>query len=123
MEFRIEFSGDYCLATTTGDANAEGFSELLNSVFTHGSWRPGKSLVVDHSALIADALTSDDIKRMADRSVRNHSMSEIAMHAIIAPRDLQFGLGRMWMSYVEYESKAAINVFRTRKEAINWVSA
>jgi len=124
MKFMIEFIENYCLVTTTGIAKAETFNELLDAVLLHERWLPGKPLITDNSDLITDALTNDDIRQMAVSTGKKHSLTTLPMRfAIVAPQDLQYGLSRMLTTYLADKSKAATNVFRTREEAIYWVSS
>ena len=42
--------------------------------------------------------------------------------AFFAPRDLNFGVARMWQSLTEsYKREVALGVFRTEEEAMEWL--
>jgi len=52
---------------------------------------------------------------------RTEKRKEIKV-AIIANKDIDFGLGRMYAAYIEMEDIGVnISVFRTRSEALKWL--
>lgn len=123
MEFRIEFRGSYFLATTSGVARVEGFGELLDTMFRHEEWKPGYSFVADHSDLDVGHLDTDDIRKIALGGLERRAKAGVARHAVVAPRDIAYGLSRMWLAYVDEGDGVASSIFRSREEAIAWVSA
>src|SRR5262249_19106937 len=75
-----------------------------------------------------------DVEHVADASptgmVRLATLSAgMAVHApatrfaIVAPRDFEFGLGRMYGAHREMDSRSTkrVGVFRTRPEALEWL--
>jgi len=52
---------------------------------------------------------------------RTEKRKEIKL-AIIAKKDIDFGMGRMYAAYIEMEDIGVnISVFRTQSEALNWL--
>ena len=47
----------------------------------------------------------------------------LSRFAIVAPRDFEFGLGRMYEAHREQDSRSTkrVGVFRTREEALAWL--
>ena len=122
MDFCIEFCEKYHLITTSGEAEVERWDELLGAIFDHEKWNSGGSIVMDHSDLAISQVTTDDIRRIANMAKRRGSEEGVVRHAVVGPRDLTFGLGRMWQAYVGEDTHVSTAVFRTRAEAIKWVS-
>jgi len=122
MEFEIDFRANYFLVTTSGVAKAERFGELLNGIFKHENWKPGGSFITDHSDLDVSLLTLDDVKQIALVARERRSKFGVAKHAVVAPRDLTFGLSRMWSAYVGDETEVVSAIFRSLEEAVEWVS-
>jgi hypothetical protein len=63
-------------------------------------------------------LTSAQLKEIADYSkIKFSAPSSVA---IVAPKDLAFGLSRMYEIYRE-QPQIALKVFRTREDALAWL--
>ena len=123
MEFEIEFRRNYFLVVTSGVAEVKGFGELLNALFEHENWRPGGSFISDHSSLDVSQLDAEAVKTIASIARERRSRFGVAKHAVVAPRDLTYGLSRMWATHVGEETDVVSAIFRSREEAVAWVSA
>ena len=123
MEYKIEFRRNYFLALTSGVAEVKGFGEVLNAIFEHESWKPGGSFVTDHSGLDVSLIGAEDVRVIASVAREQRSKFGVAKHAVVAPQDLTYGLTRMWSAHIGDETEVATAVFRSRKEAVEWVSA
>jgi len=110
------------MGVTSGDATVEGFRDLLNAIFEHENWESDKSLVSDHSDLNVSKITADDVRRIAQTAAELRSKFRVTKHAVIAPRNLEYGLSRMWLAYIGEENKVTSRTFRSREEAIAWIS-
>src|SRR5580704_9792301 len=64
-------------------------------------------------------LTSKDVHRLAQRSI----FSPDSRRAILASRDLVFGLARMFEIYRDILGENGIRVFRNLDDALEWVLA
>jgi len=96
--------------------------------YQHGVWsRPdvaGYDELIDMSDVERVAVPSPDrIVRLASVSAGMDVSVPSTRLAIIAPRDFEFGLGRMYGAHREMDSRSTkrIAVFRTRPEALAWL--
>ena len=123
MDFRIEYCGGCFIATTSGDAEVEKFGVILDAILRHVDWKFGMPYIMDHSDLNAGPVTAKGIKRIAQLARERRAKMGVKKSAIIAPRDLEYGLARMWLVIVDDEIDVTTKIFRTRKDAIAWITA
>lgn len=106
---------------TSGDGEAEPFRRILNDMLTHPEWKSGGLYLHDHRNLNSGTLTVEDVTSIALMCEdRRYDLGE-ARCALVATRDLEFGLARMWGSLVEGRWDVQANVFRDRDAAIAWL--
>lgn len=96
----------------------QAFTERTN----HPDFKPGMSVLWDLSEGNASKLTSDDIRRIAARNKAQLKKSGVPYKAaFLAPRDIEFGLSRMYEMFIE-DAMVDNRVFRTLDEARRWLS-
>ena len=121
MEYEVALRDGIFEVVTRGDAEVMKFREYLDETFRHESWKPGMPVLHDHSDLNSGPLTVDDISRIADfcaESRRDFGHSKLA---VVLRRDVEFGLARMWETFIEDRWDATAGVFRSRDEAVRWL--
>ena len=123
MEYKIEPYEKYILVSTSGIATVEKIDEALDAIFLHENWKPGFAYIFDHSLLLTENITFDDVKKIAEIARERRSKYNVLRSAIVATPDVQYGLSRMWSVYVGDEANVATNIFRNMEDAIAWVSA
>jgi hypothetical protein len=77
--------------------------------------------IVDHTGAERVDYSTADLQKLArlDHALAPYTRDGIAV-AIVAPRDLEFGLSRMWQAFVEDNGWETM-VFRSRKRAEAWI--
>lgn len=80
-------------------------------------FRPEYNHLVDCRASTL-SLTSDQIRELASRSVFNAG----SRRAFLVSSDYQFGLGRMFAAFREFNAGQEIMVFREMREALAWLN-
>lgn len=122
MEYEIHRGDDFVELVTHGDGDAAVFQALLREALEHESWKPGTSLLIDHSDLNAGPLTVREMATLADMIDAARAALGSSRMAIVAPNDLEFGLGRMWQVFVENRWDGKSMLFRSREEAVRWLA-
>ena len=101
-----------------------------HEVFTyqHEVWSQpevaGYDELIDMSDVQHVALPSPErVARLASVSAEMDAGAPASRLAIIAPRDFEFGLGRMYAAHREMDRRSTkqVGVFRTRPEALAWL--
>ena len=121
MEYRIDSRDKYILVTISGVADPDVYEQSLEEIFNHPDWRPGHSYIFDHSLLDASKMTKADIERIGEIARVRRSKHGVKRSAVVAPKDVEYGIVRMWMVYAEDETQIPTNVFRTIDEAVAWL--
>ncbi len=122
MEYTVQHSGSYFEITITGAADVNGFVALVDSILEHEDWKPGTPILVDETAFDASQISVEGVRSIANAYTRRGSEFGEARVATFVTCDLEFGIDRMWMVFVEDQWDVSSNVFRSRGEAIDWLS-
>jgi hypothetical protein len=122
VEFNIQYHDGLFEVKTSGDAEFEKFRDILETLVTHEKWKPGTSFLINHTELNAATLTKDDMLNIARLNGQYSAKLGQAKCAHLLARDLEFGLARMWESFVENEWDVTEKLFKSRDEAIIWLS-
>jgi len=122
MRWTIEFGGDPqdVTVTTSGEATPEGFARMNAEVVGDRRFRPGMVVLLDHTDLVVDELSSQDVSAIANDFVRHDAELGSSVVALVAPEPVQFGLARMSILLAE-PATPAIRAFYTRAEALEWL--
>ena len=121
MEYEIHQRKGFVEVVTHGDGDVEVFQRIMNEAFSHPDWKPGVSILIDHSNFNAEPLTVDGMKTLAGMVSAARVELASSRMAIVVPGDLQYGLGRMWQVYIEDKWDGASEVFRSREDALGWL--
>jgi hypothetical protein len=123
VEYRIEFEGtpQDVTITTSGPATAKGLIGFVTDLVASPRYRPGMSILVDHTALDARPLTAADIQALADAVVRLDEQIGSSRAAIVVPDSLTFGFARMYEHHAE-AAQVRSKVFYSRSDALAWLA-
>jgi hypothetical protein len=94
----------------------------MDSLLAHDKWKPGTPILIDEIALDASQISVAAVRTIAEECSRRRSEFGEARMAIIVPGDLEFGMNRMWHVFVEDKWDVIVNLLRSRREAIDWLS-
>lgn len=78
---------------------------------------PSFSQIADFTQVTRIALSSDEIRRLAQRGL----FSSHSRRAFITPNETIFGIGRMFETLRSFEGEVGIRIVRTLEEALDWV--
>lgn len=123
IEHRVDHRRRVVLARVTGT-----FTDLEIFAYQREVWaRPdvaGYDELVDMSDVEHVALPSiERIPALASLSAGMDVRAPLTRFAIVAPRDFEFALGRMYAAHRELDSRSTkrVGVFRSRGEALAWL--
>ncbi len=111
--FELKLSGDFML---------ESIEEILDTLISHKEWKPGDSLLVDETEFNAGNMTVEDIYTVTRVFEDRRVALGQAKIAIYVAREVEYGMNRMWGAIAVDRIDTKANVFRSRKEAIAWLS-
>ena len=122
MDVTLEYLGGIFVCTLSGDAEVDATVELLDAMLSHEKWKPGTPFVHDISMLNTGSLTVNDIQRIAYLVAERRVLFGVGKIAVAASRDLEYGLARMLSVYISESLDSEFQVFRSRNDALAWLS-
>lgn len=126
MSYRIEFGdGPFeVIVTLQGRTGWEELAEIDPAFLSDPRFRDGMNVLYDYSALQpAGAGGSDDVRAMAARDGAPHALERVGRIAVVASHDAVFGIGRMWLAFLDERVAARTTLVRSRAEAYEWIAA
>ena len=123
MDFTLRYSGGLIEIKISGAANPMMYSDALDALFIQDKWKPGTPILLDETEMDASLLTVNDVRTIAEICIRRSTEFGPARCAIFVSRDLEYGMNRMWMVFVEGKWEVVVDLFRSRDEAIAWLTA
>jgi hypothetical protein len=106
--------------TTSGVADAAGFAQMNDELVAHPRFRPGMSILVDHSALDVTSLRAGDVQAIAQAVTAMASSIGPGSIAIVAPTKVGFGVARM-SEGLAGPAELRTRTFRSRTAAVEWL--
>ena len=122
MPFEVVFNaaGTVAHERFTGRITVEDLLRNVDAVISHPSFGPGLALLCDLSAADVELLDVDGLRTYVGYLRRHRDRYVDCRFAILAPRDAQYGLTRMFTSLSEpLQFDAA--AFRDRDEALEFL--
>ena len=92
-------------------------------MLAHEKWKPGIPRCHDLSNLDTDSIGSDEIRQLARFIGERTPLAGAGRVAVVANRDLEFGIARMMRAYVSELIEADLQIFRSREEAFGWLKS
>jgi hypothetical protein len=123
MEYKVAFVDGYFDVKLIGKSSIEDAAAYFDYLIAHKQWKPGSLVLSDETGIEIGHLTRNDLEQMAKICGERRTAIGVARFAAIVPRDLLFGMNRMFQVYVEPFWDAAIYAFRSRDEALKWLFA
>ena len=121
MEYKVTFIDGYFDVKLIGKSSVEDSAVYLDFLIAHKEWRPGSLVLSDETEIVIGHLTVNDLKRISKVCGERRTAIGAARFAAVVPRDVLFGMNRMFQVYVEPFWDAVICAFRSRDEALAWL--
>jgi len=123
MDFEISFSKEtgYFIIKTRGDTTPDDVEASLLQVFTSPDWSNGKNILYDNRLENLENLSSDDVQRISLKFTQFNEKLKNSKIALVMPKDVAYGLARMWENYTETNATFRTNVFRSFDNALQWI--
>jgi hypothetical protein len=117
--FQIDTQRRLIITTCSGILTAVELLAHQQTLRKHPDFDPSFSQFVDLSEVTKLDLTGKEIERFAEGTI----FSPHSRRAVLAPRDVDYGVARMYGVLREFKGEEGIQVFRNRDEALAWVLA
>jgi hypothetical protein len=122
VEFRIDFGGDPqdVTITTSGRADLEGFERFNEALVSDPRYRPGMTILVDHSQLDASSLSPEEVEAIGNAVTRLADRIGPSLVAIVSGDRVTFGQAGISVAYGP-PGPIRIRVFYALEEALDWL--
>lgn len=119
LSFRVLREQKLVVSTFTDAITDRALVSAYGRLFQEGVWQPGFDEVADLRGGDFTAVTSGGLEELF--SLAEKALDGVPIRtAVIAPRDLPFGLGRLYEALAA-ESPEVVQVFREPAEALEWL--
>jgi hypothetical protein len=115
--YKIDKERRLVLSTASGVFTLADAVAHMDKLSKDPDFEPGFSQIADFTQLTRIELSSDEIRRLAQRTI----FSAHSRRAFIAPNETLFGIGRMFEILRGLEGEKGIRIFRTLEAALDWV--
>jgi hypothetical protein len=122
MPVSIQIADQYIVAHCEGELTVDDLFRLNQSLYSETDRSIAAYQIVDLTAVTRIVMSTDDIRRIADQdrsAVKSFGRITIA---VVADKDLDFGMSRMWEAYAESPG-IETGVFRNMSDARDWIVA
>ncbi len=110
---------DLTIFIVVGEAT---FDEVWDQTFTFFSGKPSKSVLWDFTSGTVKNISSQEIDQIAKRGGEVLAKIEGRKGAILAPKDVDYGLARIFQMFSKFEKfPFEIEIFRDMNDARKWL--
>ncbi len=125
ITYRIDFERRIVLAAVSGTLAEDQILAYQAEVWTRVDVT-GFDELIDMSAVVSiegPVPIADRIRDIAGAAAASDPLKGTSKFAIVAPGDLAFGLGRMYATFRELDSRTTrtVRVFREMGDALQWL--
>jgi hypothetical protein len=108
--------------TATGHVSGDDLVIYYSRLRAHPDFRSNLNEIFDLSDVTDAAVDAEDVRRLSGVTEEFTRHGVTVRVAIVAPRDLEFGLARMY-EMLQSQSLNDVRVFRDRADAEGWIFA
>lgn len=116
-DFIIDASRGLVRSKGTGVITLSSIMNHMDRLLKHPDFRPEFNQIFDFREVTKPELSFDDVTQLAERPV----FSPQSQRAFVVSTDWQFGYGRMFATMRSTRGESGITVFRSMKEAADWL--
>ena len=123
MDFSITPQRGYLEVKLSGRPTPDAFDKYFEALLAHDDWNPGTPILTDETNLDAGTTTVREVRDIAEVCARRKSELGPVRTAILVAGDFEYGMNRMWDAFIEGKWDVESALFRSRDEALAWLSA
>ena len=119
VTYKIDKENRLVMTTAWGSLSYPDALAHKEKLLNDPNFDPTHSQIADFTQITEFALSNEELRAFAEFEV----FSPQSRRAFITPRDLEYGMARMFATLRELRGEKGIGVFRTLEEALDWVLA
>lgn len=117
---QIDPSRKFVTLDLRGSLDPAEAASALRSIITHPDLPMAPNGIIDTTELVDLNLQARDVRDLAAMAELSDERWRGGRWAVIAPRDLVYGMARMYQM-IRSNAPYEIGVFRTREEGVSWL--
>ena len=123
ITFTINHKDGYFVSSLKGSVTDDELLNSIKSFYESELWIPGMNELFDLSECDASQITAEGLERLAVYTEQIYRKNEVEFMktAVYAPKDLPFGLSRMYEVMID-ESPESFYVFKDIDKAKRWLT-
>ncbi len=123
MRYKIIYTdaADLLVVTTEGQMNAPDFIAMASSLLEHPDCLPGANVIFDHTALIFDGVSVDELEKIRAFHMENDERIGAGKSAIIVKAGSSGGWHKLWGQGQKIKAKNKVQVFEDYALALEWI--
>ena len=121
-EYVIVNARNFISVRGSGNFSTASFEEMIRDIQSDEQWQPSMDCLIDFSILDLTKTSSNDIKMAAAIHKKYDSQIGRCRIAVVFGREADFGLGRMYETFLGSEVLSTVRSFRTADEARQWLA-
>jgi hypothetical protein len=104
----------------TGIVTGAEIIEAQKTIYNETNLKKQRYQIIDRTNCQEYSVSSDEVQRIAELDNRAAAINPKIFIAVISPTKLQYGITRMWQSYLE-DSCFTTEIFPDRQNADQWI--
>jgi hypothetical protein len=121
MQFEMSFEPGRVVIQTAGVAERNGFTRFIDALVGDPRFEPGMPVLVDHTRLVMQDLTTADMQAVADAVLHRNARIGRSLVAIVTPASVAYGLTRQFTAFADL-ADIHVRIFASRPEADDWLT-
>lgn len=122
MEYVIVNARNFISVRGSGSFSTASFEEMIRGIQSDEQWQPSMDCLIDFSILDLTKTTSSDIKMAVEIHKKYDFRIGRCRIAVVFGREADFGLGRMYETFLGSDVLSTVKSFRTADEARQWLA-
>lgn len=122
MIFDIFYVNGFFHSRLKGKPDPLSLEAYYMSLTSHSKWGNISKVFSDETAINYRHIKADDMKTLVTCSISFRNKTKKSSFAIYVNSNLNFGMARVWKSYIDIVWEANVEIFRSYKDALSWLS-
>ena len=104
-----------------GEPDASSLEAYYEKLTSHKEWNNSSKILSDETSMSYQKIKSADMQKLARITTSFKNKFKNSSIAVYVNSEYNFGMARMWQSYVDTELNAKVCIFRSYEAANSWL--
>ena len=122
MIFDIFYINGVFYTKLKGKPDSSSLEAYYKTLTSHNEWKNCSKVLSDETGMSYQNIKTAEMQKLAKITTNYRKEFNHALIAVFVNSDFNFGMTRMWQSYVETDWDAKVCVFKSHDEARHWLN-